>query len=335
VTFDQAQVALARQWLGPDEPQPGYTVEIKSVAPTQGDPENLGSTVKANDKEGFREIQVPRTMQEAKDIIEQFESGAPRSDETISDSVSHHVQQNSTTLLDEKWLGSEEEEKNCYVSELVYIHTKLMIVDDTRVIMGSANLNDRSQRGDGDSEIALVVDDTDWIQSRMDGKAFMATRFAASLRRKLFRKHLGLIEPQMCTSDQDPVTSFMRPAPIPNADESDLQESDTVMDPLDGDFLDLWNDTAKVNREVLTEIFHFNPTNLVRTWEQFKAYVPKVKTGHIADTEMSLQRMKEKLSTVRGNLVEAPLEFLIDQPSVMDCLDELNSTINFTLPIYL
>jgi phospholipase D1/2 len=51
-----------------------------------------------------------------------------------------------------------------YVSELSYIHTKLMIVDDRRVIvciplhssryygdlfvlqMGSANLNDRSQR---------------------------------------------------------------------------------------------------------------------------------------------------------------------------------------------
>jgi phosphatidylserine/phosphatidylglycerophosphate/cardiolipin synthase-like enzyme len=36
--------------------------------------------------------------------------------------------------------------------------------------MGSANFNDRSQRGDGDSEIALVVEDTDMIPSRMDGR---------------------------------------------------------------------------------------------------------------------------------------------------------------------
>jgi phospholipase D1/2 len=36
--------------------------------------------------------------------------------------------------------------------------------------MGSANLNDRSQKGDGDSEIALVVEDTDEIESQMNGE---------------------------------------------------------------------------------------------------------------------------------------------------------------------
>ena len=36
--------------------------------------------------------------------------------------------------------------------------------------MGSANINDRSQKGDGDSEIAMVVDDNDLIETTMDGK---------------------------------------------------------------------------------------------------------------------------------------------------------------------
>jgi phospholipase D1/2 len=36
--------------------------------------------------------------------------------------------------------------------------------------MGSANINDRSQKGDGDSEIALVVEDTDEIESTMNGE---------------------------------------------------------------------------------------------------------------------------------------------------------------------
>lgn len=72
--------------------------------------------------------------------------------------------------------------------------------------MGSANLNDRSQRvsntgscsvtfgscadikGDGDSEIALVVEDEDHIPSMMNGRPYDAARFAASLRRKLFRR---------------------------------------------------------------------------------------------------------------------------------------------------
>lgn len=39
----------------------------------------------------------------------------------------------------------------------VYIHSKLMIVDDRIVIIGSANLNDRSLYGDRDSEIAMMI----------------------------------------------------------------------------------------------------------------------------------------------------------------------------------
>jgi phospholipase D1/2 len=43
------------------------------------------------------------------------------------------------------------------VSEMVYIHSKLMIVDDEVAIIGSANINDRSMVGDRDSELACVV----------------------------------------------------------------------------------------------------------------------------------------------------------------------------------
>jgi phospholipase D1/2 len=42
------------------------------------------------------------------------------------------------------------------VTEIVYIHSKLMIVDDRRVIIGSANINDRSQAGNRDSEVQLL-----------------------------------------------------------------------------------------------------------------------------------------------------------------------------------
>ena len=43
-------------------------------------------------------------------------------------------------------------------------------------------------QGDGDSEIALVVEDGDLIKSTMDGQPYMAARFAASLRRRLYRR---------------------------------------------------------------------------------------------------------------------------------------------------
>lgn len=47
--------------------------------------------------------------------------------------------------------------------------TVLFDMVDRLVIMGSANLNDRSQCGDRDSEIALLVEDQDFIPSQMNG----------------------------------------------------------------------------------------------------------------------------------------------------------------------
>lgn len=41
------------------------------------------------------------------------------------------------------------------LTEIVYVHSKLMIVDDSVVIMGSANINDRSLKGNRDSEIGV------------------------------------------------------------------------------------------------------------------------------------------------------------------------------------
>jgi len=45
------------------------------------------------------------------------------------------------------------------VTELIYVHSKLMIVDDEKVLIGSANINDRSLLGSRDSEIAIVIED--------------------------------------------------------------------------------------------------------------------------------------------------------------------------------
>jgi len=72
-----------------------------------------------------------------------------------------------------------------------------MIVDDRRVICGSANLNDRSQMGDRDSEIALLMEDEDLVESVMDGKKYMASRLATTWRRTLMRGKPRAPDPMM------------------------------------------------------------------------------------------------------------------------------------------
>ncbi|MEO8730308.1 MAG: phospholipase D-like domain-containing protein [Rhodoferax sp.] len=89
-------------------------------------------------------------------------------------------------------LGSGKNER--YLTEQIYIHSKLLIVDDRYAILGSANINDRSLDGGRDSEIAvLVVDtDTDTRDLKQNGKAVPVRRFARDLRKQVWRKIFGI-----------------------------------------------------------------------------------------------------------------------------------------------
>jgi phospholipase D1/2 len=277
-------------------------------------------------------LPLPQNRQEAKSIVDRFENAAKGTPGDVSDNVGQHAMKAPGSLLQEPWLGTEEEELNCYVSEMLYIHSKLMIVDDRKVIMGSANINDRSQKGDGDSEIALVVEDTEDLQTTMNGRRYVAAKFAATLRRRLYREHLGLLEPQNCDLQTRGVTNFMKPAPYPNQDESYLEEDRAVADPLSDETIWLWEETARKNREIFTELFRPVPTNLVRSKAAYKAYLPNVKNGHVVP-DMPLQRVKQRLSEVRGHLVEAPIDFLIEDKEFVSGVEWKG--LNPTLPIYI
>jgi phospholipase D1/2 len=84
---------------------------------------------------------------------------------------------------------------------MVYIHAKICIVDDRLAIIGSANINERSQRGDRDSELAAVIRDTDMIDGSMAGKPFKVGRFAHTLRVRLMREHIGVDVDVMSEAD--------------------------------------------------------------------------------------------------------------------------------------
>ncbi len=81
-----------------------------------------------------------------------------------------------------------------YVTEQVYVHTKLMIVDDRYALFGSANINDRSLNGEGDSEIALLVADQKNSTADLcgDGVQRPVRDFARKLRMDIWRKLFGI-----------------------------------------------------------------------------------------------------------------------------------------------
>src|SRR3546814_13324979 len=59
------------------------------------------------------------------------------------------------------------------------------------MIIGSANINDRSMLGDRDSEIALFVEDTNLVPCKMNGHDWQAGETIRNIRIALWRQHLG------------------------------------------------------------------------------------------------------------------------------------------------
>ncbi|KAL8684633.1 MAG: hypothetical protein Q9218_008208, partial [Villophora microphyllina] len=184
------------------------------------------------------------------------------------DSVSECYMLGGTDIRSVPWEHGNTSEMNAFVSEELYVHSKVLIADDRVVICGSANLNDRSQNGDHDSEIAIIVEDPTPIDSYMNGRPWQATKFAATLRRQLFRKHLGLLRPQ----DMERPNANFEPIGVPNAYDFGSEEDGLVTDPLADAFLNRWNSTAHKNTLAFGKIFHPVPHDDVRTWNDYTSF---------------------------------------------------------------
>ncbi|KAJ5102138.1 Phospholipase D/Transphosphatidylase [Penicillium alfredii] len=266
------------------------------------------------------------------------------------DSVSECYMLGGQDIRNVPWDGHPDAEIDAFVSEELYVHSKVMIADDRVVICGSANLNDRSQLGDHDSEIAVVIEDFTPVPSSMNGQPWTASRFATSLRRELFRKHLGLLPPQ---DYRQPNANF-EPVGIPNNVDMDCPESKVVADPLSDTLQSLWNSRAKTNTEVFRKVFHAVPDDSVRNWASYKEFYEyyfhaekdaegkeglgrpaRFNWGHVVRDDFApgaegAKQVKELLSQVKGTLVEMPLMFLIEEDVAKEGL-----TLNdLTEPIY-
>jgi phospholipase D1/2 len=115
VKFSQAQVALARQWVG-DSADPNMPTEVAIKLP---EPTLEGIVLSNKTEVKSEKYPLPRQYSDAVAVIEQFERGASaivgRRHDAVADTVGQHALQDETELRDEQWLGSEEEELNSYV----------------------------------------------------------------------------------------------------------------------------------------------------------------------------------------------------------------------------
>ncbi|XP_034000299.1 phospholipase D1a [Trematomus bernacchii] len=173
------------------------------------------------------------------------------------------------------------------VTELIYVHSKMLIADDNTVIIGSANINDRSMLGKRDSEVAVIIEDSEKVPSMMDGQEYEAGPYALQLRLECFRTILG------------------------GHTDTSIDLSDPISERF---YKEVWMTTAGRNATIYEKVFRSLPSSLVRNMSELEQYQSK---PGLAQSDPA--RAQEELRKIRGFLVQFPLDFLSEQnlmPSV-------------------
>ncbi|KAL8858941.1 MAG: hypothetical protein Q9178_004620 [Gyalolechia marmorata] len=266
----------------------------------------LGDSIAGDEKERLMD-------QKRKFEAQRVEVGLDK-EVTSTDSIAATAMLNGGKVTEQRWDDDLEKEKENFIQEELYIHGKLLIVDDRIVICGSSNINDRSQLGVHDSELSIVMEDYNTIDSAMDGQPFKAGHHAATLRRLLWREHLGLLPAQPLDASKDPNA---QPVDVCPNDIMEGPEYDFVADPMSDQVWNMWTGNADTNTQIFRHLFRADPDDNIKTFDDYEAFLPrhnKFKQGHLHDPFMPAQEVREKLDQIKGHLVWMPLDFLCDAP---------------------
>lgn len=161
---------------------------------------------------------------------------------------------------------------NKVMSEQVYVHDKLLIVDDRVMIIGSANINDRSMLGNRDSELAVRIEDTTHISIKMGGSPFTVGWQPHFTRVKLMKQHLGT-------------------------------EIIDISDPISKETTDYWNYISNKNSSVYDELDGNLSVYRVKSINDFKKALQFHKNKSYLDPQV-----QHSMSEIQGFLVDWPKE---------------------------
>ena len=186
-----------------------------------------------------------------------------------------------------------------FVTEIVYVHSKIMIVDDRVTIIGSANINDRSLLGERDSEVAVIIEDLDMIDGKMNGAKYKMGKFSHGLRCDLLKEHSGSLED--------------------SEDELEI----TIRDPVANSFIEGVRARAEINTVTFLTVFGpaLFPREGVEDFEALQRYKDIPVPRQDSATARGL------LDSIKGNLVNYPCTFLIKELK-SSSLDYVNMYVN-------
>ena len=167
-------------------------------------------------------------------------------------------------------------------TEIIYIHSKLMIIDDTTVLIGSSNINDRSLLGNRDSEIAVIIEEQKEDYYTMNGdNEYQAAKFAVGLRKHLMAEHLGI-----------------------NIYDSILD------DPVSNKLYNFMKSRARDNTKKYFDIFKCYPDNYFTNYKLIK---DSEKLKKEENQEIFLNKYMNEKDKIIGHIVEFPLDFLKEE----------------------
>ena len=173
------------------------------------------------------------------------------------------------------------------MTEQLYIHSKAIMVDDEKAIIGSANINDRSMLGERDSEIAVLIEDR---------------RFAQRLRMSLWQEHFGLLHTprRLGIASDDPQTR--------------IRTSTILEDPRSEECFQLWKHTGRSNGDILRDVFGVVPCNMIKTRKDFE----KRMSDNSTRPPVMMEAVAEQLRNLSGRVVEFQLRFLEAEDNLYD-----------------
>ncbi|KAF2832650.1 phospholipase D [Ophiobolus disseminans] len=194
------------------------------------------------------------------------------------------------------------------VTEQLYIHAKIMVVDDRVAIIGSANINERSMLGSRDSEVAAIVRDTEVLDSYMAGQPYKVGKFPHTLRMRLMREHLGV--------DTDAIGEEEWMSQMSDADSVGFQtESSTPSSPT----------TQRATEQKLAENQYQAQDDLIAKAEKLHSFNhdfdwaqkenPNIKPNKKASSDPRITNNEKHSKDVRGEGADHMLEVEARRPS--------------------